>query len=91
IALAGRRTMALGTTHVRLQNVKNKNRGIKERKTHIRCKTPWKRVSDSENRQEDENWFFCTCPKISDDLAAVAVEISYDLNMQPEFEPEISP
>ncbi|RDH26784.1 hypothetical protein BDQ94DRAFT_176141 [Aspergillus welwitschiae] len=91
IALAWRRTMALGTTHVRLQNVKNKNRGIKERKTHIRCKTPWKRVSDSENRQEDENWFFCTCLKIFNNLPAVSVDVSDDLNTQHEFEPEISP
>lgn len=52
IALAGRRTMAQGTTHVRLQNVKNKNRGKKESKTHIRCKTPWKEIVTVKNAKK---------------------------------------
>ncbi|RDH26461.1 hypothetical protein BDQ94DRAFT_164468 [Aspergillus welwitschiae] len=42
-------------------------------------------------RQEDENRFFRTCLRIFDDLAAVAVEVSDDLILQHEFEPEVSP
>ncbi|PYH67132.1 uncharacterized protein BO88DRAFT_427290 [Aspergillus vadensis CBS 113365] len=40
--------------------------------------------------QEDENRFFYTCLKIFDDLAAVAVEVSDNLILQHEFEPEVS-
>ncbi|GCB25518.1 hypothetical protein AAWM_08403 [Aspergillus awamori] len=83
IALARGTTMALETTRVRLRNAKKNGprslRGTLEDKWR-----QWK-------RQEDENRFFRTCLKIFDDLAAVAVEVSDDLILQQEFEPEVSP
>ncbi|OJZ79538.1 hypothetical protein ASPFODRAFT_55072 [Aspergillus luchuensis CBS 106.47] len=83
IALARGTTMALETTCVRLRNAK-KDHPRSLRDTLEEKWGQWK-------RQEDENRFFRTCLKIFDDLAAVAVEVSDDLILQHEFEPEVSP
>ena len=63
--------MALETTRVRLQNAK-KNRPRSLPGTLEEKWRQWK-------RQEDVNRFSCTCLRILDDLAAVAVEVSDDL------------
>jgi hypothetical protein len=71
IELARGTTMALETTRVRLQNAK-KNRPRSLPGTLEEKWRQWK-------RQEDVNRFSCTCLRILDDLAAVAVEVSDDL------------
>ncbi|GCB28308.1 hypothetical protein AAWM_11193 [Aspergillus awamori] len=83
IALARGTTMALETTRVRIRNAK-KNGPRSLRDTLEEKWRQWK-------RQEDENRFFRTCLRIFDDLAAVAGEVSDDLILQHEFEPEVSP
>ncbi|GKZ94879.1 hypothetical protein AnigIFM59636_008610 [Aspergillus niger] len=82
IALARGTTMALKPTRVRLRNAKKTG----PRSLRDTLEEKWRHWK----RQEDENRFFGTYLKIFDDLAAVAVEVSDDLILQHEFEPEVN-
>ncbi|GLA44681.1 hypothetical protein AnigIFM63309_005118 [Aspergillus niger] len=48
-------------------------------------------LETTRKRQEDENRFFRACLKIFDDLAVAAIDVSDDLILQHECEPEVSP
>ncbi|KAI2863442.1 hypothetical protein CBS76997_11257 [Aspergillus niger] len=61
------------------------------RGTTMALETTCARLQNAKKNGPHENRFFRTCPKIFDDLAAVAVEVSDDLILQQEFEPEVSP
>ncbi|KAH8430176.1 uncharacterized protein LDX57_007846 [Aspergillus melleus] len=83
IYLARGSTIALETTRARLQCAKA-NRRLSLPETIVEKKRQWQ-------CQDHENRFFETCLEILEDLSAVAVDVSQDLILQYEFEPETSP